>query len=214
MKHLTNEQLEGYALKLCEMLDRFVGDPKLGELVRIAWYDTKFLVARTPGSLGHHHAYEGGLLVHTLEVCDLALTASNHHPNADRTWLLTAALLHDVGKVYDYQVKGYFAGQDIPRRFLQVSKGENETIGWGLADYYKEIHHVQGSYGVMMHAAAQCGIPPHDKRLQAVGHAILAHHGPVPGWGSNIEPKSLEAVLLHQADYLSAHFGATKEKPC
>lgn len=44
----------------------------------------------------------------------------------------------------------------------------------------------------------------------AVVHCILAHHGPVREWGSPEAPKTLEALILHQADMLSASYGATK----
>jgi 3'-5' exoribonuclease len=40
-------------------------------------------------------------------------------------------------------------------------------------------------------------------------HCILSHHGR-KDWGSPVEPATLEALVLHQADMLSAKFGATK----
>ena len=39
---------------------------------------------------------------------------------------------------------------------------------------------------------------------------ILAHHGPVREWGSPEAPRTLEALIPHQADMLSASYGATK----
>ena len=60
-----------------------------------------------PASLGHHHSRVGGLLEHTLEVvqdCERSLVAS-HGANADL--VLTAALLHDIGKCVEYQPSGF-----------------------------------------------------------------------------------------------------------
>jgi 23S rRNA maturation-related 3'-5' exoribonuclease YhaM len=46
----------------------------------------------------------------------------------------------------------------------------------------------------------------------AVIHCIHAHHGPVKEWGSPEAPRTIEALILHQADMLSAGYGATTEK--
>ena len=70
-------------------------------------------VQRLPASESHHHAGDGGLVRHTLDVAALALLASaakSWPPNAKaediacltavwRYGILTAALLHDIGKV-------------------------------------------------------------------------------------------------------------------
>jgi len=69
-------------------------------------------VQRLPASESHHHAGDGGLVKHTLDVAALALLASSSRswpPNAKtediarltavwRYGILTAALLHDIGK--------------------------------------------------------------------------------------------------------------------
>ncbi|ENV5262440.1 TraI domain-containing protein, partial [Neisseria gonorrhoeae] len=69
-------------------------------------------VQRLPASESHHHAGDGGLVRHTLDVAALALVASTSQswpPNAKteeiakktavwRYGIMCAALLHDVGK--------------------------------------------------------------------------------------------------------------------
>lgn len=69
-------------------------------------------VQRLPASESHHHAGDGGLVKHTLDVAALSLLASSSRswpPNAKtediarltavwRYGILTAALLHDIGK--------------------------------------------------------------------------------------------------------------------
>lgn len=71
------------------------------------------LVQRLPASESHHHAGDGGLVKHSLNVAALALLASNAKswpPGAKtediarlgtvwRYGILTAALLHDIGKI-------------------------------------------------------------------------------------------------------------------
>ena len=46
-----------------------------------------------------HHAYIGGLLEHVVSLCGLAKQVATHYPELDLDLLLTAAMLHDVGKL-------------------------------------------------------------------------------------------------------------------
>ena len=56
--------------------------------------------AGRPGS--SHHAYLGGLLEHTVAVATLALELCQLHPRLDRDLLLSAALVHDLGKTREF----------------------------------------------------------------------------------------------------------------
>ena len=49
-----------------------------------------------------HHAYLGGLLEHTVAVGTLALEACQLHPRLNRDLLITAALVHDLGKTEEF----------------------------------------------------------------------------------------------------------------
>jgi len=54
-----------------------------------------------PASIAHHHAYPGGLAVHSLEVaCDIATQSTL--TGTERDLGIAAALLHDIGKVWSY----------------------------------------------------------------------------------------------------------------
>lgn len=57
-----------------------------------------------PASLKYHHAYEGGLLQHTVEVVEFALGINNmlgYKEEYDD--ICIASLLHDVGKINQYK---------------------------------------------------------------------------------------------------------------
>ena len=73
-----------------EVLRQFLGrvfhDPRIGPA---------FLVA--PASLNHHHAFSGGLLVHSAETAWWVYCWSEDLPH--RGLAITAAMLHDIGKV-------------------------------------------------------------------------------------------------------------------
>ena len=54
---------------------------------------------RAPAAKVMHHAYLGGLLEHVVGLCGLAKLVALHYPELDVDLLLTAAMLHDVGKL-------------------------------------------------------------------------------------------------------------------
>jgi 3'-5' exoribonuclease len=72
---------------LAALLRRFLHDEPLRERLR-----------RLPATADGHHAYAGGLLEHTVGVATLAREAAQLHPRLRRDLLITAALLHDVGR--------------------------------------------------------------------------------------------------------------------
>src|SRR5207244_12404549 len=68
-----------------------------------------------------HHAYLGGLLEHVVSLCGLAKVVATHYPELDLDLLLTAAILHDVGKLDElcyeraigYTVEGHLLGHIV-----------------------------------------------------------------------------------------------------
>lgn len=164
-----------------------------------------------PASLGHHHAFEGGLLAHTLELFDNAENILNLYPNANRDVVWAAIAWHDVAKIWDYKVDMFFDGQyeQVPKKSLLKEKHDFDSYRyyWVNTEYHSTIHHIQGSFGEFTFNAKMHHV--NQKLIESVQHAILAHHGPVKEWGSNIRPQSLEATIVHFSDYLSAAYGAT-----
>ncbi len=60
--------------------------------------DTCLGFIQAPASLNHHHNYSGGLLAHSLEVAQIVATMP-WKDNISRDLAITAALLHDIGKI-------------------------------------------------------------------------------------------------------------------
>jgi len=54
---------------------------------------------RVPASHRHHHAFPGGLLAHSLEVAEIARCQKYLTDGHDRSLLIAAALVHDLGKI-------------------------------------------------------------------------------------------------------------------
>lgn len=77
---------------------------------------------QAPASTGHHHAYTGGLLHHSVEVMDMGLKLLPMlSVEVDASLLLTAGFLHDFGKIdaytdhppYELTARGESFGHEI-----------------------------------------------------------------------------------------------------
>jgi 3'-5' exoribonuclease len=137
----------------------------------------------SPGGATHHHTYPGGLLDHVAGVVRSCEAMAG--PGVDKNVLLTAAIWHDLHKIYEY------AWDDEKKEVINLP-------------YRKEIGHVVGSAMEFANVAGNMGFNP-DTR-QAIIHCILSHHGRNE-WGSPVAPQSKEAYILHAADMLSAKEG-------
>lgn len=162
-----------------------------------------------PAALHYHHNYAGGLLTHTVEVAETSLHLASKFPRVKQDVLLAAALWHDVAKVWEYRLGRFLSGQELPKRYLLHKKSEDWTEVWFISDYGNKVHHINGSNAEFV--ACACAERVDRITRDAVSHCILAHHGPVKEWGSPVAPQTLEALILHQSDMLSAGYGATKE---
>lgn len=140
----------------------------------------RFILA--PGGREVHHAYVGGLLEHTLEVVAYANTMlTEQGSNLNRDLLLTGCILHDIGKVEEYNL---------------------QSLTFQLTDEGRLLGHPQ--IGAQMVAQAASSIPgfPNELRLE-LEHMLLSHHGQ-PEWGAVQPPKTINAMALHLADLTSS----------
>ena len=138
------------------------------------------LYANAPAARQMHHAYIGGVLEHTLSMATVADFLASHYPYVNRDLLISGTLLHDMGKTVEYDVAGSF-------NFTE----DGRLVG-----------HIVRAIIMVERAAQELGdIPPAD--VQSLVHLIASHHGNLE-WGSPTEPKTLEALLLHQIDLLDS----------
>ena len=134
-----------------------------------------------------HHGFVGGLLEHTLSVTKLCDYYSKAYPILNRDLILTAAMCHDIGKVYELSP---FPENDYT--------DEGNLLG----------HIVMGSNMVGKRAAKIEGITKND--LLQLQHCILAHHGKLE-FGSPKTPALIEAMALSYADDTDAKMETFKE---
>ena len=171
------EELDGFI----EHLGREVYDPDLRALLDAFLGDEAFRaeLRRAPCTRAGHHAYLGGLLEHTVAVATLAFETCTLHRRLNSDLLLTAAILHDVGKTLEFEL-----GAEIALTEAGALLG-HLTLGQGL---------------VAERAGRIEGFP--DAKLHALSHCILGHHGPDALPGRRF--RSAEAVALHRLNALDA----------
>jgi 3'-5' exoribonuclease len=151
------------------LLEAFFGDPRFYESFTAA-----------PAAKLYHHAYLGGLMEHTVAVTEMCDFVGQQYGRVNRDLLLTAALLHDVGKTEELEFETTIDFTDAGR-FLG--------------------HVIQGVTMVVERARQVTSFP--EVKLQQLLHCIVSHHGELE-WGSPKRPKTIEALILHHVDNLDA----------
>jgi 3'-5' exoribonuclease len=91
---------------------RFVGDAGLRKLLRTL-----------PATLDGHHSYAGGLLEHTVGVATICRETAQLHPRLRADLLLTAAVLHDLGRTLELTQGPAFRQTDEGRLLGHVHLG-------------------------------------------------------------------------------------------
>lgn len=141
---------------------------------------------RAPAAKVMHHAYIGGLLEHVVGLCGLVKLAAKHYPELNEDLLMTAAMLHDVGKLdelcYERAVTYTTEGQLLGHIVMEV-----ETVSRamdGIAGFPRELKTV-------------------------VQHMLISHHGQYE-FGSPKLPMIREAMVFHYLDDMDSKMAAVR----
>ena len=163
-------------------------NPWLQQLVRKILCDPEVAARykRAPAAKSMHHAYLGGLLEHVVGLCELAKLLSAHYPELDVDLLLTAAMLHDVGKLeelcYERSIGYTTEGQLLGHIIMEL-----ETV-----------------------AKAMSAIERFPEKLKTVvNHVLISHHGEYE-FGSPKLPMIREALAFHYMDDLDSKMAAVR----
>jgi 3'-5' exoribonuclease len=154
--------------------------------------DKKFQTWTGSAEQRHHHYGDRMLLQHVCEVADLCRLNASKYIGVDMKVLITAAIYHDIGKVWDYEQ----VNLPIPLDGDFVIRN-----GWKGTEHKRRIHHVSRSALFFQEQAIKQNLE--QEFVDAVLHCILSHHGQ-RAWGSPVAPASREAWLLHLCDGISA----------
>ncbi len=151
-------------------------------VLRAPEVEEKFLAIPAAKSL--HHAYMHGLLEHSLSVGRLAARVAEHYPHLNRDLLVAGAILHDLGKIWEFSP---------PPRVDYTTLGRLKG------------HLVMGAEFLGRTADTIPGFPA--EKLALLQHLLLSHHGE-PEFGAPVRPQLLEAVALHHLDNIDAKLEA------
>jgi 3'-5' exoribonuclease len=170
------DELDGFF----EHLSREVYDRRYRALLEALLEDSSLRAAfrRAPCSRAGHHAYMGGLLEHTVAVATLAHELCQLKPRLNSDLLLSAALVHDIGRTREFTYGADFGVTP-----------EGELLG-----------HIV--LGVQMLSARAEAAGLDDPRRLALLHCVLAHHGPSLAPGGKFG--SAEAAALYRLNALDA----------
>ena len=185
---MTEKDIEGMFQSLIETSQQ-IKSPHLYQLLQLFWEDESFVkrFKMVPASKWVHHAFLGGLLEHTLSLSQLVLKNANHYAGLNLDLLLTASILHDLGKVdellytrsFNYSDEGQLLGHII----LGIERVEDKIRQ--LIDFPRDISTL-------------------------LKHLLISHHGQYI-WGSPKKPMTLEAVMLHYLDDMDAKINGIQQ---
>jgi len=140
-----------------------------------------------PAAKKMHHAYIGGLLEHTLSMALLADRIAGHYSGVDRDLLIAGTILHDIGKIREFNYKYSIDYSDEGRLLSHI------VIGIMMLD--EKLEEVEDF--------------PQDQAV-LLRHMIVSHHG-TREFGSPEPPKTIEAVLLNYIDEIDAKVNGIRD---
>lgn len=182
----TKFDVETMFLELRTLLES-LSHPAMAGLARAYLDDDKLMKAfkTSPAAVTMHHAYIGGLLEHTLQLCRLADRICPLYPRINRDIVLLGLFLHDMAKCYElrfdlgfsYSDEGLLLGHLVMGNLILQRKADEARIKYN-AD-----------------------ISP--SALMVLHHIILSHHS-LPEYGAAKVPSTPEAILVARLDELDA----------
>ncbi len=159
-----------------------IKNPSLRELLDRFFLDNAWLqaFAMAPAAKKNHQAYLGGLMEHTLKVTEAANKMADVYPQVDKDLLIAGAVLHDIGKIEEYQFQKSIDFTDQGRLLGHIVIGVQKIE--------EKLQELKGF--------------PDNLRLKLL-HIITSHHGNYE-WQSPKRPKFLEAAIIHHLDNMDA----------
>lgn len=182
----TSRDVEAMFDELTALLDT-VQHPAMRALVQ-AYLDDVSLMEQfrtAPAAVMLHHAYLGGLLEHTLQLCKLADVTLPLYPHLNRDIVLVGLFLHDMSKCHELEYGSAFSYSEEGLLLGHLVMGAQL-----IADKAAEAEAVSGE-----------SLP--GGTLMVLQHIIISHHG-VPEFGAAKLPSTPEAVFISQLDNLDA----------
>ena len=164
-----------------------ITDPHLLALMDCFLIDEPLLTAfmTAPAGMKAHHAYQGGLLEHVVNMLEIGNRIADLLAGVDRNLLLAGIFLHDLGKIREL----------------------NFASGCTYTDEGQLLGHLVIAVEMVTEKIAQTekllGEPFPPETALRLKHLILSHHGTYE-FGSPKLPMTPEAIAVHHIDNLDA----------
>lgn len=186
----TSEQnIEDMYKEFIAYIDK-VKNPYLNKLLKSFYVEDEELIKKFKfhsAAKSVHHGFVGGLLEHSLSVTKLCDYYAKTYTVLNRDLLLTAAMLHDVGKT-----------QELSSFPVNDYTDDGQLLGHIMIGAEEIGYRIRGIEGFPAKLASE------------LKHCILAHHGELE-YGSPKKPALAEAVALNLADNTDAKMETIKE---
>ncbi len=172
--------------EICSMLKAFCensgdGHTPVSELALEIINDHKESYMKSSAAITMHHNILGGLIYHSYRMAKAADALCSVYPILDRELMVCGAVLHDIGKMTEYETSeigdSCFTSDGILFGHL--------FIGANIVEKYAE------------------GKNYSPEKIKMLRHMILSHHGKQE-WGAVVNPATPEAMALHLIDCLDA----------
>jgi 3'-5' exoribonuclease len=197
-EHITTDQISGSPF-LANLVETAPEDPELlwnefrQHLAAITHAELRATVEavfeeigdsfRTaPAAVSMHHAYRHGLLEHTVHMARAARALLPLYPEVDADLAIAGVLVHDTGKVVEYQGE------------LLTSRSRKGILQG----------HVVLGYQLVRKAGIKSKLNP--DLLERLEHIVLSHQGELE-WGAAAMAATPEAVFVAKIDDLDAKMG-------
>ncbi|RPJ13003.1 MAG: HD domain-containing protein, partial [Desulfobacteraceae bacterium] len=185
---VTRHNVDSMFERIVKLADS-IEEKNLRELLDLFWQDSVFVekFKKAPAAKMMHHARIGGLLEHTLSMALLADKIAGHYTAIDRNLLIAGAILHDIGKIREFEYIFSIDYSDEGRLLSHI------VIGLGMIDEkIKGIKEFPDTLALMLK------------------HLVVSHHG-TRDFGSPEPPKTIEAVLLNYVDEIDSKISGIRE---
>ena len=139
-----------------------------------------------PAASKIHHGWKGGLSDHSLSMATLADELCKHYPQLDRDLLVSAALIHDVGKTAELS-------GPVTTEYTLEGKLEG---------------HISLANAWLSEVSEKLGVQDREETV-LMHHMILSHHGKME-YGSPVAPMIIEAEALYLIDNMDARLTSLK----
>lgn len=159
-----------------------IQQPELRATVQAVFDEIGEAFRTAPAAVAMHHAYRHGLLEHTTHMARAARALLPLYPEVDADLALAGVLVHDTGKVIEYQ--GDLVATRSRRGILQG--------------------HVVLGYQLVRKAGMKSKL--NADLLERLEHIVLSHQGELE-WGAAVMAATPEAVFVAKVDDLDAKMG-------